>query len=81
MYRKEKNIIIVSVIALMLMLIGVTYAYFSARIIGKNSTSTISVTSGRMEIHYSEDNNTISISNIYPRKEAWITKKNNSYRI
>ena len=54
MDKKAKNTIIVSVIALALVLIGVTYAYFSARITGLESASTISLTAGRMGIVYSE---------------------------
>ncbi len=75
MDKKAKNTMIVSVIALALVLIGVTYAYFSARITGLESASTISLTAGRMGIQYSEDDATVSVSNIYPREEAWITKQ------
>ena len=75
MDKKSKNTMIVSVIALALVLIGVTYAYFSARITGLESASTISLTAGRMGIVYSEDDATVSVSNIYPREEAWITKQ------
>ena len=75
MDKKAKNTMIISVIALALVLIGVTYAYFSARITGLESASTISLTAGRMGIQYSEDDATVSVSNIYPREEAWITKQ------
>ncbi len=75
MDKKSKNVGVVSVIALALVLIGVTYAYFSARITGLESASTISLTAGRMGIEYSEDDATVSVSNIYPREEAWITKQ------
>ena len=75
MDKKAKNTMIVSVIALALVLIGVTYAYFSARITGLESASTISLTAGRMGIVYSEDDADVSVNNIYPREEAWITKQ------
>ena len=75
MDKKSKNTMIVSVIALALVLIGVTYAYFSARITGLESASTISLTAGRMGIQYSEDDATVTANNIYPREEAWITKQ------
>ena len=74
MEQKNKNVMIVSIISLALVLIGVTYAYFSARITGLESASTISLTAGRMGIHYAEGDENISASNIYPRSEAWITK-------
>ena len=74
MDKKAKNTIIVSVIALALVLIGVTYAYFSARITGLESASTISLTAGRMGIVYSEGNEEVTFTNIYPKEEAWATK-------
>ncbi len=74
MDKKAKNTIIVSVIALALVLIGVTYAYFSARITGLESASIIRLTAGRMGIVYSEGDENVAASNIYPREEAWVTK-------
>ena len=74
MDKKAKNTIIVSVIALALVLIGVTYAYFSARITGIESESIIRLTAGRMGIVYSEGDENVAASNIYPREEAWVTK-------
>ena len=74
MDKKSKNTLIVSIIALVLVLIGVTYAYFSARITGLESASTISLTAGRMGIVYSEDDASVIANNIYPRSEEWITK-------
>ena len=74
MNKKSKNTMIVSVIALALVLIGVTYAYFSARITGLESASTISLTAGRMGIQYSEGDENVTFTNIYPREEAWVTK-------
>ena len=74
MDKKSKNTLIVSIIALALVLIGVTYAYFSARITGLENASTISLTAGRMGIVFSEGSEDFEASNIYPREEAWITK-------
>ena len=74
MDKKAKNTMIVSVIALVLILVGVSYAYFSARITGLESASTISLTAGRMGIVYSEGNEEVTFTNIYPREEAWATK-------
>ena len=74
MDRKAKNTMIISVIALALVLIGVTYAYFSARITGLESASTIRLTAGRMGIQYSEGDENVIASNIYPREESWATK-------
>ena len=54
MDKKTKNSIIISITAVALVLAGVTYAYFSARLTGLESASTISLTAGRMGIQYSE---------------------------
>ena len=74
MDKKSKNTLIVSIIALALVLIGVTYAYFSARITGLESASMIQLTAGRMGIVYSEGDGDVIFNNIYPREEAWVTK-------
>ena len=74
MEKKSKNTIIVSIIALAIVLVGVTYAYFSARITGLESASMLSLTAGRMGIVYSEGNENVTFSNIYPKEEAWATK-------
>ena len=41
MDKKTRNVLIISIVALVLILAGVTYAYFSARITGLESASTI----------------------------------------
>ena len=74
MEEKNKRVIIISIIALSLILITVSYAYFSARITGLESASTISMNAGRMEINYAEGDEAVSAPNMYPREEAWITK-------
>ena len=74
MESKQKGILIVSLIALVLMAIGITYAYFSANITGKETASTIVVTGGILQIDYSENSSAILVENIYPREEAWVTK-------
>ena len=74
MEQKSKNTIILSLVALTIVLIGVTYGYFSARITGLESASTISLSAGRMSIAYSEGDEDVTASNIFPRAEEWITK-------
>ncbi len=74
MDKKSKNTLIVSIIALALVLIGVTYAYFSAHITGLESASVLRLTSGRMGITYAEGDESVVANNIYPREEEWITK-------
>ena len=74
MDKKSKITIITSIIALAIVTIIVTYAYFSARITGIESASTISLTAGTMGIHYAEGNENVSVSNIYPKADPWVTK-------
>ena len=74
MKRKQKGILIVSLIALILMTIGITYAYFTASIENNETASTVVVTGGIMQIEYSENSNVILMENIYPREEALVTK-------
>ncbi len=71
---KKKDVLIIAAIALVLLLIGVTYAYFTAEITGRETTSTVIVTGGEMSIHYDNLSNEILVENIYPREEAWVTK-------
>ena len=74
MDNKNKRVIIISIISLAIVLITASYAYFSARITGLESASTISLTAGKMEIEYSEGDENVSAQNMYPRNDAWITK-------
>ena len=74
MDKKSRNTIIISIVALAIVLITVTYAYFSARITGLESASTISLIAGTMGIHYTEGNENVTLNNIYPRETEWVTK-------
>ncbi|HAH18980.1 MAG TPA: hypothetical protein DCL29_08285, partial [Eubacterium sp.] len=74
MERKNKRVLIISLIALILVVAGASYAYFSARITGLESASTLSMTAGTLGIHYTEGNEEVSMNNIYPKEEAWLTK-------
>lgn len=73
--NKNKILMIVSIIGMVLVTIGVTYAFFSARISGIESASTLSVTAGTLGITYTEGNGDITINNAYPRIDPWITKQ------
>ena len=74
MNKKNRIVLLTSTIALIIVLISISYAYFSARITGTESTSTIILVGGRLEITYSEGNDAFRVENIYPREEAWVTK-------
>ena len=74
MERKNKLIMAISLFTLILLATGITYAYFTAIITGKETASTIKLTGGVLGIHYSENDNNILVENVYPRDDAWITK-------
>lgn len=74
MSKKNKNIISVSLVALMVItILGVSYAYFTANLTGTETASTISVTAGKMEIAFSGGNN-IVVKNISPSNDPIGTK-------
>ena len=74
MEKRNKLIISLSLFALVLLMVGVTYAYFTARIIGAENTSTLSIKAGKMLIEYLENSNIIELSGIYPKTSEWATK-------
>ncbi|HAH17609.1 MAG TPA: hypothetical protein DCL29_01110, partial [Eubacterium sp.] len=74
MENKNKKVLIISIIALILVVAGASYAYFSARITGLESASTLSMTAGTLGIHYAEGNEEVSMNNIYPKEDEWLTK-------
>ena len=74
MEKKNKIIIIAIVLALAVLFSGLTYAYFTSAT-SSESGSTIVAKGGQMNVVYDNKSANISVSNIYPREEAWATKK------
>lgn len=75
MDKTKKAIISVIIVAvLVIVMLGVTYAYFTAGITGAETASTIVGTGGRMTITYQNNSNIITMQNIYPRSSEWVTK-------
>ena len=74
MEKKNKIIIIAIVLALAVLFSGLTYAYFTSAT-SSESGSTIVAKGGQMNVVYDNKSANISVSNIYPREEAWVTKK------
>ena len=71
---KQSLILSISLALVFIITIGLSYAYFSARLIGVERASTLTLDAGIMEIDYSENSNIIELSGIYPKEEAWATK-------
>ena len=74
MEKRNKIIIIAITSALVLLCSGLTYAYFTSAT-SSESGSTIVAKGGQMNVVYDNKSANISVSNIYPREEAWVTKK------
>ncbi len=74
MEKKNKIIIIAISFALVLLCSGLTYAFFTSAT-PSESGSTIVAKGGTMNVVYDNKSANISVSNIYPREEAWVTKK------
>ena len=55
-------------------LIGISAAFFTS-LTPSESGSTIVAKGGQMNVVYDNKSANISVSNIYPREEAWVTKK------
>ena len=74
---KKNNVTVVVLIVILTMIIGVSlsYAFFSARISGTESESTIVMEAGSLSIEYTDLSNVISVSKVYPKEEAWVTKE------
>ena len=74
MEKKNKIIIVAISFALVLLFSGLTYAYFTSAT-SSESGSSIVAKGGQMNVVYDNKSANISVSNIYPREEAWVTKK------
>lgn len=61
------------VIAILISILGFTYAYFTANITGAETSTTITTTGGTMNIIYNGGAN-INLANIYPKDEVWEIK-------
>ncbi len=71
---KQGLILSISLALVFIITVGLSYAYFSARLLGTENASTISLSGGIMEIEYSEDSNLIELYGIYPKEKEWFTK-------
>ena len=74
MEKKNKIIIVAISFALVLLFSGLTYAYFTSAT-SSESGSSIVAKGGQMNVVYDNKSANITVSNIYPRDEAWVTKK------
>ncbi|MDD2409474.1 MAG: hypothetical protein PHD03_01995 [Bacilli bacterium] len=72
--KTKKGIkLIIPIVLLLLVTIGVSFAYFTAKISGSEIATTITVSGGTMTINYA-GGSAITASNIYPQSAAIVTK-------
>lgn len=69
---KKDKLFISSIIFLLLAIIGVSYAYYVARINGSESSTTIDAESSKIEVTYTDGNSAISASDLAP---GWSASK------
>ena len=73
MLRKNRVVLILLLVSLFCVIIGITYAYFSANIIGAESASVLTLESGKLFINL-EGGSEIIAENLFPHDEAWAEK-------
>ncbi len=73
MNKKQKIVLLVTILFLILLCGGLSYAFFST-VTNNESSSTILAKGGRMTIKYANGSGNITMQNIYPREEAWVNK-------
>ena len=74
----DKKITIITIVSMILSLllitIGLSFAYFTANITGTEDSTTINVTGGVMTIHYDSEGQEINAPNIEPSDDPFGTK-------
>ncbi len=74
MEKKQKLIILLITLSLVLVCTGLSFAFFTS-ISNNESASTIYAKGGTMNIVYANGSGNIVMENIYPREEAWVNKE------
>lgn len=72
--NKVRATLIIILITLSVVIIGVSYAYFTSVAADGESASTISAKGGKLTIVYEDNDPNIVVTNISPRDEAWVVK-------
>ena len=73
MEKKQKLIILLITLSLVLVCTGLSFAFFTS-ISNNESASTIYAKGGRMSIVYANGSGNIVMENIYPKEEEWVNK-------
>ena len=73
MSKKQKLILLTITLSLILLSVGLSFAFFST-INNNESSSTLYAKGGTMTIKYANGSGNIIVENIYPKKDAWVNK-------
>ena len=68
-------LIATSFLLILIITIGISFAYFTADIEGSENEETVTLTGGIMKIHYDSEGPNINLSNVFPKDEAIATKE------
>lgn len=74
MNNRQRLVLLVTGLFLILLCGGLSYAFFSS-INNNESSSTIFAKGGTMKVTYSDSSGNINIKNIYPKDDAWVSKE------
>lgn len=74
MEKKSRVTLFIIILSIILILTGVSFAFFTAKIDGSESTSTIVADSGHMTIVYDNGSGNITAHNLAPDNAAFATK-------
>ena len=67
MNRKQRLILsIISVVLILLIIVGITYAYFTAKIIGNTENKSVSIKTAKLKIRYNDGNGLLSADLVEP---------------
>ncbi len=75
--NKTTTLILIATTFLLILIItiGISFAYFTADIEGKEEGDTVTLTGGIMKIHYDSNDPHIELFNVFPKDEAIATKE------
>lgn len=78
MNNKKYKLISLTIIVLFIVSLAISFAYFSARIIGNESTSTVVGTAAYLELTFIDGEKQINATNVLP---GWSEAKKRHYQV
>ena len=72
--KKNLKVAILTILLTLTIGVGISYSFFSAKISGVESASTIVLEGGNISVTYMDGSGTLIAKGIFPREKEWITK-------